>query len=500
MQQARTPRTTADWAVLPLLPGERKHEWVYRQIATAIHQGHLGPQQGVPSTRVLAARWGVSRGIVERVFEELTQEGYLQTTVGSGTKVSSTLPDTFVQPSSSFHSRPAGEIQRPAALVKKHPVQAARPFIARLPDAVGFNIKAWRECLIRATRQLDPSTMSDADPAGLRPLREEICKHLAISRGVLCSPDNVIVVTGIRHAIDLISRIAVPAGGSVGLEDPGYSGAANIFHLNGRMPVPISVDSEGIEVKKLHESRVSLVYVTPAHQAPTGVVMSPARRSALLEWAVQKDCWILEDDYDSDFCYEMAPPVALKSNDLDDRVILCGSFNKSIYSSLRIGYIVSPNLLIPPLLQARGVSGRANSVLDQLALLDFMRTGAFNRHLKQIRVAYKSRRDIILRELKICGWADEDFNGTHGGFHFTLRLPNGVEEEPACAALLKAGIEVQGLSSFAAQISPHNFPALIIGYTALTDAQCKWSARQMGEVLDSLSRSLRSTGSISNTR
>ncbi len=287
----RHSRAAADLPALPLQPGERKHQWVYRQIVSAIEGGLLRPGDTVPSTRVLAARWGTSRGVVELVFEQLNHEGYLHAMAGKGTRVNDPLPDSFLcaqmsnETSHELVDSSQGDFEPAHAGVTPNPVRAGQPFIARLPDVHGFEIKGWRNCISKAVRLLEPEVMGDTDPRGLFELREEICKHLAASRAIRCLPEHVIVVTGIRHAIDLIAHATLaqtPTPSEVALEDPGYAGAAAIFRLHGCVTVAVPVDENGIDVVQLGQTEASLVYVTPAHQAPTGVVMLPERREELL--------------------------------------------------------------------------------------------------------------------------------------------------------------------------------------------------------------------------
>lgn len=466
------------------MPGETKQQWVYRQLAGAIDARLLQPGDSVPSTRALAARWGLSRGVVELAFEQLGHEGYLEAVVGRGTRVSALPPERFLRarPAVAIAPPMAPQVERPA-MPSAHPVRAGQPFIARLPDVQAFDLRAWRACIARASRALGPDDMGDADPRGLAPLREAVCRHLALSRGLSCTPGEVMIVTGIRHAIDLCAQVAVPEGATVALEDPGYAGAEAIFRLRGQRTVDIPLDDEGIDIEALRQVRVAMAYVTPAHQAPTGVAMSARRRTELLAWAEATGAWLLEDDYDSDFSYERAPLPALKSEDRADRVIFCGSFNKSLFPGLRIGYIVAPAALMPRLVALRAATGRANPVLDQLTLAEFMRSEALLRQLKRARVAYKQRRDLIVRELVAAGCRASDFQGLQAGFHFVLRLPPGSDEDALVARADAQGMAVQSLRAFWRGRTPAPPPALVIGYTALSDAQAKWSARQLAGLL-----------------
>lgn len=484
----RSPRNTPDLPALPVQPGEAKQAWVHRQIASAIAARLLLPGQPVPSTRALAARWRVSRGVVELAFERLAQEGYLQATVGRGTRVSETLPEGYLQAAPMFTAAaatpPENNTADPDPMAPA--VRAGKPFVARLPDTAAFDLKPWRASVARAAQALEPAMLHAPDPRGLPALREEICRHLALSRGVACTPGQVLIVTGIRHAIDLCAQAMASSRMAVAIEDPGYPGAAELFALRGCPTVPVPVDTEGIDVDALRRSTARVTYVTPAHQAPTGVALSLRRRADLLQWASERDATLIEDDYDSDFSYETAPLPALKSQDHAGRVIFCGSFNKSLFPALRIGYIVAPPAHLDTLTRLRAATGRANSVLDQLALTDFMRTGAFTRHLKRARLRHQHRRDLVLAELRTAGLDDDLCQGLHAGFHFVLRLPEGITEDTAIARAAEQGIGLQGLRAFWHGAQPPPKPALVIGYTALTDAQARWHARQLARALTQL--------------
>lgn len=484
MPAPRSSRTVADLPASPRRPDETKQQWVYRQLAGAIDTRRLQPGDSVPSTRALAARWGLSRGVVEIAFEQLGREGYLEAVVGRGTRVSTLPPECFLRarPEVADATLSTPHTASPAT-PSAHPVRAGQPFIARLPDLQTFDLRAWRASIARAARALGPDNMGDADPRGLAALREGVCRHLALSRGLSCTPDDILIVTGIRHAIDLCAQAAVPEGAAVALEDPGYAGAEAIFRLRGRRTVDIPLDAEGIDVNALRQVTVAMAYVTPAHQAPTGVAMSARRRAALLAWAEASGAWLLEDDYDSDFSYERAPLPALKSEDRAGRVLFCGSFNKSLFPGLRIGYIVAPAALMPRLVALRAATGRANPVLDQLTLAEFIQSEALLRQLKKARVAYKRRRDLIVHELMAADCEAGDFQGLHAGFHFVLRLPPGTDEGLIAARANAQGVVVQGLRAFWRGHTPAPPPALVIGYTALSDAQAKWSARQLAALL-----------------
>lgn len=487
-------RATPDLPATPIQQGESKQEWVYRQLTEGIRRGLLPPGSTIPSTRLLAARWQVSRGIVELAFEQLQREGYTTAVQGQRTAVSASLPEDFLHSRRlavdtnwlfSAHAATADDeiegVDFQASLLSG--VRTGQAFVARLPDSKQFDVEAWRKCVKLAANRFNHLNMMDSDPKGLLTLREHICTHLAASRGIRCHSDDVIVVTGIRHAIDLCAQIVSSSSMDVALEDPGYAGAERIFALRGCRTAHVPVDEEGLDTGRLDElPRGSLAYVTPAHQAPLGVTMSVARRAALLQWARRTNAWILEDDYDSDFNYESAPLPALKSMDADDRVIFCGSFNKALFPALRIGYIVVPKALAAQFSLVRAATGRSNSILDQLTLVEFMASGSFWQHLKQARKSYQTRRDLVMDTLSTASGRELVFKGIHAGFHFLLELPEGKYESALVEAADQQGIRLQGLRSFY-RLASCRTEAVLIGYTALADLEARSAAQRLGMLL-----------------
>ncbi len=482
MRDAEVP----DLAVPPRDTGESKQAWVYRGIRQAILGGSLPRGARLPSTRSLAARWAVSRGIVELAFEQLRLEGYIASRVGSGSRVSARLPEDFSLRATAPARVPPVDVAVPAVAGAVSPtrVAAGLPFVARLADPALFPLDEWRSHVSRALRSLTAQQLGDDDPCGALSLRREIAAYLLATRGIRCDAEQVMIVTGIRQAIDLTARVVLQGERRVLLEDPGYLSAVPLFSLSSHRVSPVPVDEEGISMEAVHRhADAALVYVTPAHQAPLGLTMSVSRRLALLGWARAHDAWVLEDDYDSEFNYSRAPLPALKALDDGGRVIHCGSFNKSLYASLRIGYVVMPDALRPALRQLRATTGRANSLVEQLALASFMRAGGLLRHLRVSRNVYLRRRDIVLAALRASLGERLRVSGEHAGFHFVLWLPDGVGERQVVQACAGAGLALQGLGEFCRErVLP---PALVIGYAAAPDDALHAAARRLGEAIRS---------------
>lgn len=477
--------------------GRTKHEFAYRALRDAILERLLPEGVRLPSSRMLAERWHLSRGTVESVFDRLRAEGYVTRLGGSGTRVCAVIPDNYLHASPLTHAahdvttslkrkpetKPSLQGATPAL-----PAAAARvgvPFMAKLANPRLFSTTAWVRHVQRAVAAASMEQLCSAQPNGVALLREQIAAYLRAHRGIACHTDDVIVTTGIRHAIDLIARSTLRAGDKVSVEDPGYGAVHRIFELAGALLVHAGVDAHGVDVDAIREHRgVRLAYVTPAHQSPLGVTMSATRRLALLEWAAGQDAWIIEDDYDSDFSYQSSPLPALKAIDRGERVIYCGSFNQALFSNLRIGYMIPPQPIRTRVLALWQTIGRSVGVTEQLGLAEFMRRGAFAQHLRVARLEYLKLRDIVSGELNaspVMGAGLARITGAEAGFHFILWLPPDVSEVALCEAAEREGIVLQPLGSLCHAVRLP--PAVVVGYTALTPSQARLATRKLVALL-----------------
>lgn len=449
-----------------------KQQGAYEALRGAILNRQLPAGSRLPSTRSLAERWLVSRGTLEAAFERLHSEGYVQRVAGSGTRVCAVIPEQFI-------AAPAPRETLRREVVADLPdagVQSHVPFVARRPDASLFDLKTWARCVSRGLLSAGPGVLEAAHPAGLPALREQIADYLRSYRGMPCEADEIIVTTGIRHALDLIARTLLKPGDTACVEDPGYKPARRLFSLAGAHVQAILVTAEGLDTAQLPDA-ARLAYVTPAHQAPLGMTLSVSRRLALLDWAARADAWVVEDDYDSEYNYNSAPLAALKSLDSGDRVIYCGSLNKNLFPGLRVGFMVVPKALRPALLRTLQTTGHSVGATDQLGLVEFLGSGAFVRHLRASRQAYQARRDALLACLPE-GCA---VSGQQAGLHFVLWLPAGVEEGDFCTRAAAVGLTLQALGKFCVDATLP--PAVIIGYTALTLAQIRYHGRVLTQLL-----------------
>ncbi|MBJ7314306.1 PLP-dependent aminotransferase family protein [Rugamonas sp. CCM 8940] len=492
-----------------------KQDTIYETLRAAILRKWLPADSRLPSSRELAARWGVSRGTVEAAFDRLHAEAYVARRAGSGTRVCAVVPERFLTAAYRVHASPdaasgvdsfgvadsrraptpaasgargganaaAAAAAAPPATVETR-VLAGLPFVSRMADPALFPLTLWAKYVSKAIVGASTERLCSPDARGAPELREQIAGYLRSHRGMACAADDIVVTTGIRHALDLIARSLLGPGDLACVEDPGYTSAARIFALAGARTVFAPVGAEGIDCAALRAHHgVRLAFVTPAHQSPLGVTMSVSRRLELLDWASEQQAWIVEDDYDSEFNYHSAPLPALKSLDRHDRVIHCGSFNKTLFAGLRIGFIVAPPAVRGRLMALWQTTGRSVGISEQMALAEYIRDGAYVRHLRLARRAYQQRRDTLLACLAASGRGQGGHvSGCQAGFHCMLWLPPGCDELDFCARAAARDIALQPLSAFCREAALP--PAVLLGYTALTLAQVRYAGQKLAQLLD----------------
>lgn len=393
--------------------GEGSGRWLGRVLREMIRDGRLRAGSRLPSSRNLGKLYKMARGTVIEVFEQMITEGYLDTQRGSGTYVSKTLPDDFFHPPQRLVKAKAVKkpilsprapdlVKSPFLGVFANPLP--RAFRAYQPAVDEFPVDLWARIAARRVRMMTRQSMLLTDEFGWPPLREAMANHLAVTRGLTCTAEQIMVVTGTQHALDFVSRLLIGRGESVWMEDPGYSGAAAIFRANGAKIVPVPVDEEGIQVavgrKRAPDARMA--YVTPANQFPLGVLLSLNRRLRLLTWARERGAWIFEDDYDSEFRFTGRPLPALQGLDpqAQDQVIYSCSCNKMLFPTLRIGFLVLPPSLVEPARAARSLLDRYPSLMDQLTLAEFIAEGHFGKYLRKMRQIYAEKHQVLHEAMK----------------------------------------------------------------------------------------------------
>ena len=437
---------------------------LYQRIRTAIADGRLPRGERLPSARGLAAQLGVARGTVDAAYARLAGEGYLLSRGPAGTIVSPALHPRAARPAPAVAPEAAAD---PAWT----PVRPPLPFRMGLPALDLFPRALWARLTARAARRLGSAGLAYPDPAGWPALREAITAYLAVSRGLVCRPSQVIVTGGYQAAVSLIARLLLRGGDRVWFEDPGYALARQALVAASADPVPVPVDGEGlcVELARARWPEARLAVVTPAHQSPLGVALSLPRRQALLAWAAASGGWILEDDYDSEFHYLGRKLPALKSLDDADRVIYAGSFSKTLFPGLRLGYLVVPAALVGPVTAAVRLFNHGEAGLAQAVVADFMTEGHFARHLKRMRGVYAARRTALADALAGAFAERLHLALRPGGLHLLARFPREGDDGAMVRRALAHGLAPTALSAqFAGGAGDRG---LLLGFTTIPEAQ-----------------------------
>lgn len=328
-------------------------------------------------------------------------------------------------------------------------------------------------------------TLADyGPPAGFPPLREAIAEYVAAARGTTCCAEQVIVTSGAQQGLALIARLVLDAGDAVWTEDPGYPRARASFAAAGARVVPVPVDIDGLDVAEgvRRAPRARMAYVTPSHQYPTGAVMSAARRLMLLRWAADANAWIVEDDYDSAYRYTSRPLASLHGLATDQRVIYMGTFSKTLYPALRIGYLIVPLELVSAFAAMRGIADRHSPNVDQAVLSEFISHGHYARHLRRMRILYTERRDALLDAGATFLPGLLELEAGDAGLHLVGRLPRGIDDRVASARALEHGVETPALSRYA--IEPLERGGLLLGYAAFPPRDLRRAVRALARALD----------------
>ncbi|SAL03337.1 GntR family transcriptional regulator [Caballeronia ptereochthonis] len=424
---------------------------IYAQLRAGIIEGRLAANARLPSTRDLAVQLGVSRKTALDVFERLIAEGFLRTRAGDGTFVADGLARL-----PSVRPEPVSARARATGIWRRMPERMTMPmppahetldcdFKGGATDKTLFPYDAWRRCLNQALRmqaRTGGGMASYRDPGGEQELRLGIARYLAFSRAVVCNWQDVLVTQGAQQALDLLARVVIQPGDVVAVEEPGYPPARALFAALGARIAQVPVDGEGIIVKKLPRN-TRLVYVTPSHQFPLGMPMSLDRRVGLLEWAAKRGAVIVEDDYDGEFRFEGRPVESLKSLDRAGLVAYVGTFSKTLFPDLRLGYVVPPATLSEPLRNAKQVCDWHSCMLTQTALGAFMLNGEYAKHLRRMHKWYAERRAVLIARLTgdLAPWF-EPLPAT-AGIHLVARLAAPWREDDVVAAARGVGRDLR---------------------------------------------------------
>jgi GntR family transcriptional regulator/MocR family aminotransferase len=471
---------------------------LYRALRGAILSGKLPAGARLPSTRALSLEMGLSRNTVLLAFDQLLGEGYAVGRRGSGTYVPAELPEDMtavVRPA----KQPAGthepHLSRYGSTIRDWRVswtarQTRLPYDFRYgrPSGLDFPHATWRRMVARRLRRLSPAELDYGAAAGVLELRQVLADYLQRARGVDCTPEQVLIVSGSQQGLDLTARVMLDPGDRVLLEEPHYAGARTVFVAAGAQLVSAPVDGEGLDVsaRGTTPARMRLAYVTPSHQFPTGAVMSLARRSALLAWAERTGAYVIEDDYDSEFRYAGRPIESLQGLDRTGRVIYVGTFSKLLFPALRLGYLVLPEALVRPFANAKALADTGSARLEQMALADFIREGHFERHVRRSRARNGQRRAALLAAIAELLDDRVEIAGANAGLHVLLwlaKLPaNRVRS--LCERAAEEGVGVYPVTPFF--LTPPSRAGLILGYASMTPAQIRSGIERLARVLRSM--------------
>lgn len=474
------------------------HRQLYAELRRLILAGRLPAGARLPSTRALAQSLGVSRTTVTQSYDQLISEGYLQTVIGSGTRVSEQLPDELLKIAPQGAVTAQAQKRRRAVRLSAYgaqlldatplePPEAETPihFKSGRPALDEFPLRQWRRLLMRHYRAATAQTLDyAASSQGYEPLRVAIARYLSRARAVLCDPEQVIIVNGSQQALDLLTQILVDRGDTVALENPGYLGARRAFLAQGAKLLAAPVDESGIVVERLAaqaKARPKLVYVTPSHQFPTGAVLSLPRRLELLAWAEQRDSLIIEDDYDTEFRYGSRPIPALQGLAQSDAVIYVQTFSKILFPALRVGYLVVPEHLAAIFARAKWLADRQTPMLEQRVLTDFLNDGYLERHLRRMRTLYDKRRQALVGALIQQFGDDVEILGDNAGMHLMARLPTTLSDDEVVRRARAEGVGLVSARLYYLGQAPAN--EFVLGYASLSERRIREGIRRLAKVI-----------------
>lgn len=411
---------------------------IYEQLYTALVQeilsGTLSAGDRLAATRKLAEELSIGRNTVDKAYQQLAAEGYVQPRMGSGFIVNK-LPLEL------FPEKPYPETS--SALP---PVREQKPrydFAYGSMDNSMFPYRQWRKSLNNVLTALE---LSDVIPYPCRigepQLRSEIARYLRRSRGVVCNPSQMVITCGQQHSMEIIANMFEGAKKDFAMEDPGYDGIREVFANRGFRLHPVPVQEDGICLDALRQLDTTLLYVTPSHQFPTGAVLPVAKRKLLLQWAQEQDTYLIEDDYDSELRYYTNPIPAMQSLDAHERTIYTGTFSKSLAPSMRLAYIVFPKSLME---RYKSYYHRYNSQvapLHQLALADFIAAGSYERHINRLRTVYRKKQEMLLTAIQQVFGSRISVSGGGAGIHLLLDVKSPLSQEELIGRAASMGIRL----------------------------------------------------------
>jgi GntR family transcriptional regulator / MocR family aminotransferase len=447
------------------------HRRVYETIRRAITEQILPSGSRLPSTRSLATDLNVSRNTILAAFDQLLDEGYVAARTGSGTYVVYKQTDDFSQhidvikplnaeAEIALSKRGLAASSLPDNHLNSHEVQ---PFTPSDDDYSRFPLALWRRLLNRQWRGLDPALLDSSHDGGYWPLRQSIADYLRVSRAVNLTVDQVLITSGTQQSIDLCARMLTDDGDRAWVENPCYWAARRVLEVNGLQLHPVSVDLEGMAPTTADfRATPRLIYTTPSHQYPKGMVMSYGRRRLLLDYAQNSNAWIIEDDYDSEFRFEGRPISSLQGMDEHGRVLYLGTFSKVMYPGIRLGYMVIPPQLVDAFKSGLYELQRPGQVMIQAALADFIEEGHFASHIRRMRQTYAERRRLLQAALAPIASVGARLSPVDSGLHLVVEFDANIDDVKVAEMAAAKDLRVYPLSHYCLGDQPEK--GLIIGY------------------------------------
>lgn len=471
-----------DWLLAPPLPETMPRQRVlHHRLREAILSGRLAPGTPLPASRSLAASLKIARNTVLFAYEQLVAEGCLLAN-RQGTRVALLAAQPMA--SSSRGDTPAAPLHlstRAAAALQPEPAReaAALPFAPGTPDYGAFPFRSWRACRERAWRDAGWRQLGYAAHGGDPALREALAGHLTTVRGLPVDAGQIVITSGTQAALDLCARLLGDHGDTVWAENPGYLAARVAFGLAGLRVHDVPIDGEGLAPSESdwHRHPPRLIMTTPSHQYPTGRVMSLLRRLALIERARQSGAWIIEDDYDSEFRRAGPAPPALFGLQPNAPVVYVGTFSKTLYPGLRLGYLVLPHAVAADFARATTQATRAGQGIEQRALADFIQRGYYTAHLRRMRARYAAREVALRAALKKAFGPSVELSGGEAGLHLVMWFPDGIRDTDVEKSAEELGLGVRALERYTR--APMRCNGLVLGYGNLEEGMLAEAVRRL---------------------
>jgi GntR family transcriptional regulator / MocR family aminotransferase len=467
--------------------GEPLFRQVYRGLRQAILSGVLQANERLPSTRDLAEQLKISRTVALLAYDQLLAEGFVEGRGGSGTFVSARLQGTAARPALRFArprlSRFGAAAAASAAIVDtphRKPSTVPCDFVYGRSDLTTFPFEMWRRLLLRQVRRAPVREFDYGTALGSPRLREAICGHLRRARAVVCEPDQVIMVNGSQQALDLVIRVLVERGDRVAIENPHYDGIRGALRAAGARLCGVPVDRHGLNPALLPDD-ARLAFVTPSHQFPTGAILPLDRRLALLAWARRRNAVIVEDDYDGEFHYGGRPLESLQGLDREGRTIYIGTFSRTVFPALRIGYLIPPASLVSTFSAAKWLNDLHSATLEQQTLAEFIGCGMYERHLQRLRRRNTARRAALLSAIGEFLGDRVETTGDGAGAHVVLWPKKRVPEADTVSAAADRGVGIYGIAHCYLGRPPR--PGFLLGFARLSEREIRAGIRLLGEVL-----------------